>query len=828
MADLPTSPNFDFHDIRVMGPYPTLILHGEPNQATSLELGSLTPVQPHQVSYMIRLNGGELGTPGIEITIAAPAIVGTPANPIAAPAISLTLAYEPGVPVGTRGNEPWFNLTRFQADWLGRPGGAGHSYDHDPDTVGNSSLNVKRRTLRVQMTTHGYVSSDSRALRELRQRFGAAGNPHGRLLAQLTSPTFVGKAYFTMPDEATRQAFTDHVLNHLRRAHQARIPPYHQYYRPVNVVGLEMDPLPGFRRHMMCDRTFQAGIATYSAPHKLLPDTLGRRDIRLVTTIHGVGVCREEQAYDMYCKELEKASIRIRVVRTRDPVLSKATRDQQANTIYGPAAEPADQHVYVGLCRIENTNSQPPIRIPQSGTLAFLSWIRRDAQDVTATGEQAFGMVLHHHARHASTDVDFAMALYLREGPLKQQAPTNPANAKDDHILFGYIRNWQPVRTQLGGIERLGVLAIMNPVLTNLRTLMIPQDIWTTSFRDLSRGPNNQLNPAICATATAWFTTSSLLRNANMQDIAVLNLSSRMDGYVQRIRTTTTGDSAKSVYALMCTLMLLGYRFAVAIDEPAARSEFVYGLRGFLNSVRTNPMFVNRPNLDAKRILSCSFVDVEVASAINAQSTNLSSTDHPRRRKLDLVFKYMLGGLAEEAVLYDAGTYHTSPDNSPPLNCTPQAWSMADCIAGYFRRNPTLRSQYFADRARVLNAGQIQANDQLAIEGRLKAVHQAVFAEQDVVVCDYNTAMSRDIAKSFEDHILILGNTQRIPISKFAAVIVRHSSLKAAILLGCPGDQRFGPMQLASHGQNEAMTSFGRSAWDHLERGSGPQSINVL
>ncbi len=74
MAKIPTNPNFDFNDIRLMDPYPALILLGQPNLATSLLIGSLTPVQPNQVSYVIRLKEGQLGKPSLEITITAPAI----------------------------------------------------------------------------------------------------------------------------------------------------------------------------------------------------------------------------------------------------------------------------------------------------------------------------------------------------------------------------------------------------------------------------------------------------------------------------------------------------------------------------------------------------------------------------------------------------------------------------------------------------------------------------------------------------------------------------------------------------------------------------------
>ncbi len=115
-----------------------------------------------------------------------------------------------------------------------------------------------------------------------------------------------------------------------------------------------------------------------------------------------------------------------------------------------------------------------------------------------------------------------------------------------------------------------------------------------------------------------------------------------------------------------------------------------------------------------------------------------------------------------------------------------------------------------------------------AIEDRVKTIHRAVFGEQNVGRTDYKTAMSHDVVTSFGKHIVVFGNTHRNPFSKVAAVIVHHSSLNAAILLGNPADQRFGPMQLASRGRNEAMTTFGRSAWDVLERDRGPKSTNVI
>jgi hypothetical protein len=822
MANIPTSPNFDFNDIGVMGPYSTLILVGEPNVATSLELGSLTPVQPNQVNYMIRLNGGELGTPGVEITIRTPAITA------AAPAIAVTLSYEPGVSTKTQSDEDWYNLTRFAAQWLGGSGGGGYMYDHDPNIIRNSTLDIKRRTLRVRIATHGFVPSDPAALAQLRQRFSTAGNRNGQLLELLTSSDFTGKFYFTVPDLAAVQVFNDDVLNHLQRAHQLRVTPYHQYSSPVNIVGLDMDPLPGFRRHMMCDRIFHGAVPMYSAPHKVISDTIGRRDVRLVSMIHGVGICREEQAHDLDCAELRNASVMIKVVRTRNPVLQKATQNGLANNLYGQPAEPLDQYVYLGFCKIVSRGSQAPIRVPRPGSLGYVSWVRHDGQRWAVTQDQAFGMVLAPHALHAAMQADFVMALYVRDAAIKQRASFDPATAQPERVLYTHIRNRQTGQQQLGGMERLGAMASGNSLLANLRTVMIPQDIRAVSFRRIDAGPEDTHPPDTCRAAAAWFSLSSLMANYTTAELDVLNISAQIDGYIARIRTTTGGNAARSVYGLMGILMLVGYRLVVAIDEPAVQSEFLYGLHRFLQAVERDQMWPNRPNLRSKRTIHASFVDVDVAPVADVNSTDLSSPRHPLRRRMGLVFRFMLGGLAEEAVLYDSGPYHASPANNPPLNCTPQVWSMADRISDYLLRNPALRTQYYADRARVLNPGVIPEDELISIEGRIRTVYRAVVAEQDVVVCDYNTAMSPDIVTSFEKHVVIFGSTHRVPFSKVAAAIVLHSSLQAAVLLGYPADQRFGPMQLASLGRNEAIATFGRSAWEVLERGGGSLSTDVL
>jgi hypothetical protein len=136
--------------------------------------------------------------------------------------------------------------------------------------------------------------------------------------------------------------------------------------------------------------------------------------------------------------------------------------------------------------------------------------MRKDAQGWRQTGEQAFGMVLERHPTHASAQARFVVALFLRDDAVSQRASPDVATANSEIVLVKYVRNWHFGQRQLNGIERLGVTSIMNPVLTNLRTLMVPQSIQARSFRDLRVGPEGQYDPAMCSTALGWFMISSL------------------------------------------------------------------------------------------------------------------------------------------------------------------------------------------------------------------------------------------------------------------------------------------------------------------------------
>jgi hypothetical protein len=87
---------------------------------------------------MIRVNGGELGTPGVEVTIA------TPELGAASPAITFNIACEPGVNVLSPGEESWYDPSRILAKWLGGSGVGRSMNAHEPDFVRSSVLDTKK------------------------------------------------------------------------------------------------------------------------------------------------------------------------------------------------------------------------------------------------------------------------------------------------------------------------------------------------------------------------------------------------------------------------------------------------------------------------------------------------------------------------------------------------------------------------------------------------------------------------------------------------------------------------------------------------------------
>jgi hypothetical protein len=68
--------------------------------------------------------------------------------------------------------------------------------------------------------------------------------------------------------------------------------------------------------------------------------------------------------------------------------------------------------------------------------------MRKDGQEYGRTGEQAFGMVFGRHLTHASAQVCFVVALFLRNNAIRQRASLDVATADSETVLLKYIRDW--------------------------------------------------------------------------------------------------------------------------------------------------------------------------------------------------------------------------------------------------------------------------------------------------------------------------------------------------------------------------------------------------
>ena len=162
-AASPLDGSYTFQQIGARGPYRVLIaLQPSPGSSNNvLEVRHLRR-DIYDVSYRINFNGGRLGTPGLELTISH-------RDAASGEIRSATVVFEPGVGADVAsvlaGRQ--YNLQDLLMEWLGRPGGGGHYYDNDPQTIGKLNLEAKKGTLRVTVKICGFYSPEPQALSAL-------------------------------------------------------------------------------------------------------------------------------------------------------------------------------------------------------------------------------------------------------------------------------------------------------------------------------------------------------------------------------------------------------------------------------------------------------------------------------------------------------------------------------------------------------------------------------------------------------------------------------------------------------------------------------------
>lgn len=816
----PSSPQFDWRRISVLGPYGLLVRYipHQPANQIPFDTGDINNgINNAGMNYTLFVNAGRTGSPGLEVT----ATIAAANNQ---PQISATIILEPGVHAGREASGEYYNLHLGETQFLGLSGGGGHMYDHDPAAIHlGVPITQKRETLRIKLVSHGHVCHDPEGLAAIRARLPAGSND-ARILDAMTSARgtaatgFHAWFYCRVPT-AQLQIFTNSVLFWFRWMCGQRSQPLFQY--PENILDLNMDPLPGFRNSMFCDMVTHQGTQVLGDPVLQISDTIGSRERRVRAISNSVALIRENQGHEAFCTDVGKSMQGMKLLRGTTPFLRKATR--LLASLPGRAI-PTDPYGYIGYIYIGATSRSFPITTPRPGSLFHITWYNNMGGNRQGTPEFAYGMVL---APDSAMSSSFAVALRIPNPAVRQSAQANFDLAVVFPVKLRFIENRQASQVLLSRMVRFSGFST-NPTVQALQANVF-RPVAPSPFRDdLRQGPNPPLNdPAEMTRLNALFQGfAQTVRNSplmvNMRQVEgnlLFNVPGQITGKTQLIRATTSASSFRAVYGLILVLVGMGHRTIIVVDEPEDRSRVCWDLFGLFQRTSTTNDHYGR-TWRAKRLMSYSTTDVEYKSPASehnaAARSDLSKSGNPLRPALDLYFKMLLDDLPSHAYVHDQGALHNAGAAAAPQYHTPQAMSWADHAQAYFNLHPGDgdRVQHFADRARVLNGQVTAAEEVTAMLERLSLVRRKILSRADVLVCDSDTAMGFDVRASFLEPLIFLGNAHRVEFARGASVLLQHPKYIAAFVLGNLDDQRYGRVVYASEGRNEAMLTMRRSLWE--------------
>ena len=809
-------PDFNYHQIGTSRRYGCLLACYPANSAAFV-VGDLYRTDL-DTNYYFKIDAGRLGTPALELTIERKGVGHAPTR-------DATIAYEPGVAEsgGTK-----YQLQSFVTAWLGKPGGGGHAYDYDPQAIKEASLDVKKRTLRVTITTNSHLALDPNAVHALNVALPAGSNSR-QLLARMTSWTeeFRAKIYCVVP-AASVDFLKARVLAPFESAFTLRLTPFHQY-TSLQGISLNLPSLPTFRTHMYCniDANGQYGPATLQ-----VRDTRSYRITRPMAMMNCVGVVREDQAVESFCIDLGTCFQSARFVRPSIKGLAFATRAFGTNSDRGVVPEPLDLRlclVYMGRVRtkgVHQISSPPPFYMFE------LECFRQTANEsLASTGEKAYGMVLDVGARVLQkNDASFVMALWISDANFKARLAPYASRANVEPVLLRYIQNQKVPQTRLNAVKEFDTLSSIPSVLAlQGKVLYHPFPLPSTS-RDLRHGPTPpRNNPVELNRLTALYNNAvtdlrnlSCMTNMSPAELQLLTqVPGQIQDYAEAIRISVASDRFRAVCALVIALSAVSnqddskYETIVCVVPPGDRSKICYELYRMCRAAVAHSGACSGI-WRKKNLLAYTATDVELAAlpaGSTSDSNNLSDISNPLRERLDLTFKYLASDAPQHSFLLDEdGAYFNAPLNAPPKDHAPLDVSMGDAKQKYFAsmQNVAERNQYFADRKNVLDGVNLTPDEVRQVQSRLRSIDRKVLQNTDFLITDYPTAMCEVVKSAFSRPILVLVGIERLTFAEAAGVLLAFKNYSAVFMLGDPDDTRHPPV-FASLGGNEVWRTFGRS-----------------
>ena len=812
-------PNFDFRSILNSRRDFPCIVHGflpnNPETYGSIEEAhSATPTS--RLRLLFTVNAGRLSVAGVKVTVqyyhgTLPVTTNTftQGNRDVTAAVFL---FETGTGAGydNSGN------ARYQLDTFNYTKLHGRSKRlKDPQEVKayrtGPDLN---NTMKLNLVTWGSTVEDPWPVHNLIRTGGFAGpgSETARLISRLRAQVRQEMTVYIRLNRNNPNDFSNMetctfkpLLKHLHE----RQPPLYPYHPTLLNLGLQDYRI--FRGGMLDTR----GVA--NEPNvQLLPLMSNRVDPRPLVVASSIGEIREQQLLEISLRRyVQNIHMKLLLVHASTGILRQGTSQLSV-------AEPQDVGLYLGHVafpqnRPHTLASRMPI--PSDGTVFGVRF---------GANNNAFGRVVRDikPASHQGTNADFVMLMYLQAGQKSLAAPdVSSATAWYGGGLVRIV-NRLPLNQNLEALSQLGSPP-NTPAKSLQRVFMATSGIYTRDQSTVHLGPSPPSDPTQRSQRQlAWQNVADAIATwPLMNPVPPLSIVARhfvtrapaaIEGRFCGGQASMSSLSLRAIAANIMVMLGIHHKVMVIMGERRDIPDFCSKLNIAMTYARRLGRDDNaRAQVDWNRIAGR--ITKYTASPLEHKGDTASTgwrhveddPFHPIRRRLSLYFDWALEDLPEQAILTGAGS-------------VPDAWSMRSRVQELMRPQiaaPRVQ-QYFQTRANVLDSGPFvqpegPQRSTFDAQGTREAVKGAILRQStDLLITDCRTVASDLVANNFRASVVVMIGADRVTLAEGLGALLRQD-YQAVFVHGDRADRRYGFREAASHGENEAWSTWYTSFWVH-------------
>ena len=495
----------------------------------------------------------------------------------------------------------------------------------------------------------------------------------------------------------------------------------------------------------------------------------------------------------------------------------------------GTAQQPTDRHLYLGFVSVGPNTLQAPHRLMRPGTLCMLQNLTDGPQPVP-DGEKSIGMVLEVSGNTLSTSgARLVLALYLQK-KLKEDFAKKPTEAIVGHVNISFRPSSKQAELMLASLEYFrGPMVAQSAAVALLQTKVLhqPYRIQQT-VHSIRYGPhppagNDQvkrmaLDNVYAQTLAGLFTASRFAsQTPDAEELRLLNtMPGQISDHSQLPKVDLTCPTFRSVIATILAAKVVGHSIIVCVEDLQDRASVAYQLHQMLKEGKQAT--AKSPELlDNVKFLVWTRSNIPYkapeAGGVNPEDLPWSDPRSKFRLQGGLFFKFMVDDSPIANWLLDPANQQ-APPLAPPPNQVLLDWSMAHKKQQYLKESSRFDAgQYFTGRAQGCNGVKLTAARLQEIAKLTQEIERRVLARTDILVTNFDTAMSEEVQKGFcMKPLLFLMGTDRVGFDKAGGVMVALKEHTAAFICGNPDDKRHGQTRLVSGGKNEAKPTYGKAS----------------